>query len=125
MPSIWSATILLSRAFCLSFAPPSGLALHASRSRSARFLLPSVEGLFADQVLPAEGLHARAGVGFPQNADLLFGGVAFSFHRLGPFYQASDSHSNRTNFSQLDHGERQGSFRAIADENRKIWRLSQ
>ena len=57
-------------------------------------------------------LHARASVGFPQNADLLFGDVAFSFHLLGPFYQASDSHSNRTNFSQLDQFLRREARRA-------------
>ena len=52
----------------------------------AKLPLPTVEGNLGDIMLLAHFHDALAAIGFPQDADLLFGRVSFAFHSLGPFY---------------------------------------
>tara|TARA_B100001063_G_C16258030_1_gene308596 strand:- start:233 stop:394 length:162 start_codon:yes stop_codon:yes gene_type:complete len=48
--------------------------------------LPAMEGLLAYLLLPAHVQDRLVrSFSFPQRADLLFRGVSFAFHSMGPF----------------------------------------
>ncbi len=73
---------LQPRVLLLQLFEPLGLV----GTHHAELLPPAVEGLFADAVLADHLRDALPCLGFPQDADPLFCGVAFTFHSgLGPF----------------------------------------